>query len=474
MTWSRRAAFPFLVCVLGLTSALRADEPAEPPWVKNRREMQDKAGGVPPAVLARQSLDPVRVPTREQAVGTARGAAEREARAVLKGIVHRGRRIVVPDEVRTIQAALDAAKAGDVVLVRAGTYRGLLVMKEGVKLVSDAGTDGNEPVPVKGANLKLPRRTLRTILDGTGTKPSRHGIIDFLPGTSRHTVVDGFTIQNLPKQNHHLPGHAHALNLRGASPVITNCLIQDNGSTGIGNHVVYRDQDAPMPNRDFRIANVRHEARGLIYRNLVCRNLGRGIGCNHLSAPHICGNEVFDNDDAELGEPPGPGIGMKHGAAPRVIGNVVHGNPGGGILARIGDPQGRFPIDRPPRPWIHTNLVYGNGESRPAISVAGGGSKDEPVSIGGNTVLGSGTVGLGLTEGSVGNVQGNVVSGAALQGIAIVRSTVLKLNGNRITKVGSAGIAIVGGSTVHGMSGNAADHMQGPRFVLSESRILGP
>lgn len=474
MHWIPRAAALVVAATLGLGPALRADGPEEPPWVRNRREAQDKAGGVPPAILARQSVEKVAVPTPEQAVQAALRQARVSADRALEPIRHPGRHILVPDGQPTIQAALEAAKPGDVVVVRPGTYRGLLVMKEGVKLVSDAGTDGDDLVSVKGARTKLPRRALRTILDGTGTKPSRHGIIDFLPGTTRQTVVDGFTIQNLPKQNHHLPGHAHALNLRGASPVIMNCLIQDNGSTGIGNHVVYRDQDKPIAERDFRSANVQHEARALIYRNIVCRNLGRGIGCNHLSAPAILGNEVFDNDDAELGEPPGPGIGMKHGAAPTVLGNVVHGNPGGGILARVGEPQGRFPIDLPPRPRFEWNVVFGNGDGRPALGVAGGGTRERPVYVEWNVVLGAGTVGIGLTQGSFACVNDNLVHEAGLQGVAIVGSTALRLNGNAIVKAGGAGIAIVRGSSVHQMTGNAAHDTQGPRFVLQDSEIRGP
>jgi hypothetical protein len=470
----RGVVLSIAVAVLVFASAVRAEEPDEPPWVRNRREAMDKAGGVPPAILARQSLEKVKVPTLDEAIGTAGDVARRQAHEILKNIGHPGRRIVVPDQIRSIQAAIDAAKAGDVVIVRAGTYRGLLVMKEGVRLVSDASSDGNERVAVKGARLKLPRRTLRTILDGTGAEPSRHGIIDFPPGTSRHTVVDGFTIQNLPKQNHHLPGHAHALNLRGASPVVMNCLIQDNGSTGIGNHVVYRDQDQPMPQRDFRLANVKHEARGLIFQNVVRRNLGRGIGCNHFSAPRICGNEVSDNDDAELGEPPGPGIGLKHGASPRIIGNLVHGNPGGGIMGRVGAPQGRHPIDRPPRPWIHDNVVEGNGESRPGIGLAGCGTKKEPAYVVRNVVIRPGAVGIGLTKGSVGVVVGNVVVTSPLQGIAIQGSTALELSGNGVVGAGLAGIAIVRHSRVRKMLGNAAHETQGPRFVLQDSAVEGP
>jgi len=114
--------------------------------------------------------------------------------------------------------------------------------------MSDSSNNGDELVSVKDVRIKLPRRTLRTIIDGAKTTPSKHGMVDFNAGVTDKTIVDGFTIRNLPPQNHHIPGHAHGLNIRGASPVIMNCYIKDMGSTGIGSHVVYNDQESPRDN----------------------------------------------------------------------------------------------------------------------------------------------------------------------------------------------------------------------------------
>ena len=317
-------------------------------------------GGLPGPIRRLQNDEPVIPPTLEQAITAAGKAAREAALPLIDTKFHKGRRITVPDDHRTVQGAIDAAKSGDVVFVKAGTYFEQLVMKDGVKLVSDDSDDGNALVAVEGARLKLPRRTLRTILDGSKAKPSRHGMIDFNPGVGRKTIVDGFTIRNLPRQDHHIPGHAHGLNVRGASPVITNCYLHGNGSTGIGNHVVYRDQAEPMAERDFRHANIQHRAEAVIYHNVIRDSFGLGIGSNHFSAPYILGNEVFANSDAELGAEPTPGIGAKHGARPTTIGNLVHDNPGGGILCRVGVAQGAHPIDRRARPVGERNVVFRN------------------------------------------------------------------------------------------------------------------
>lgn len=445
----------------------------EPPWVRIRRETQDKAGGLPKGILDQQRLGKVQVPSIAAVVPLAQAAARKRAEQVIDATWHTGRTLRVPKEHATIQAAIDAAQSRDVVMVSAGTYYELLVMKDGVKLISDAANDGDERVALEGATLKLPRRTLRTIIDGSKSKPSSHGLIDFQPGTTRNTIVDGFTLQNLPHQNHHRPGHAHGVNVRGASPVIQHCLLQDNGSTGIGNHVVYRDQGKPIAGRDFRHGNIRYHAEAVIYGNIVRRNLGRGIGCNHFSAPLILGNEVYANDDAMLGEGTGPGIGMKHGAAPHVLGNVVHDNPGGGIVCKKGAPQGAHAIDRPTQPSFERNVAWKNGKQRPCIGAAASGSRKAPVRIVGNWVFDSGAIGIGVRQGGWYLIEGNLVARSSRPAIAVVGSTVLRLDANRVAHVKDAGFAIIESARVGQMKGNVADEVEGPRFLLRDSQV-GP
>ncbi|MFC1843331.1 right-handed parallel beta-helix repeat-containing protein [Thermodesulfobacteriota bacterium] len=440
-----------------------------------RREMQDRAGGLPPEILAQQSNEKVEVPTIDEAVKIALAAAEEAALPLIDTKFHNnGKTITVPDDYKSIQAAINAAGSGDVVLVKPGTYYELLVMKDGVKVVSDSADGGDELVPVEGAMLKLPRRALRTIIDGSKSKTSHNGMFDFNPGVGRNSIIDGFTIENLPGQNHHIPGHAHGLNVRGASPVITNCLIRNNGSTGIGNHVVYHDQDSPMPNRDFRWANIKHRASAVIFHNIIYGNLGLGIGCNHFSDPYILGNEVFNNSDAELGDDPSPGMGNKHGSAATIIGNINHDNPGGGILCKVGAPQGKYHIDRPTHPTIMKNVIYDSGSIRPGISCDGSGSETMPVKIIGNYVYNSGLVGIGLQKGAVGIIEDNMVAGSKRPGIAVNGSTVLRLNRNKVTDTKEApGFVIVDGAKVREMIGNASDSNQGPRFVLGSGTYLG-
>ena len=475
MTWRRsRVAWLWVAAIATASFPFASADDGEAPWEKRKREMQDQAGGLPPEILAKQRVGKVEMPSVEDACRAAREAADEAAAAILRAASERkGRVLRVPGDHLTVQAAIDAAKAGDSVLVGAGTWYEQVDEKAGVRVASDPADGGDEPVAVERALNRLPRRALRTILDGTRAKASSRGMVDFEPGAGRDTVVDGFTVQNLPKQDHHKPGHAHAINVRGSSPVVANCLVRGNGSTGIGNHAVFADQDKPMPERDFRVANVRHKAGAVLYRNVACGNFGLGIGCNHLAEVLIAGNEVFGNDDSELGAGVSPGIGIKHGAAPTVVGNVVHDNPGGGILCEEGPAEGKHPIDRPTHPTIRANVVLRNATAQPCIGARDAGSVEQPVVIVGNSVYDPAAIGIGVVGRSFAVVEANRVKGGKPSGIAIHGATVLRLDRNEVTGADQAGFSIVAGAVVRQMVANAAAENGGPRFVLRDATVEG-
>ncbi len=205
---------------------------------------------------------------------------------------------IVPDQYARIQAAIDAASSGDTIMVRAGSYHEFLVLRDGVVLRAEGEDDGQW------------NRALRTIIhseglrDGTGDIPP---VVNCADGA----VLDGFMVTGMDTVNHHLPGHSHAVQNRGTSGTVMNCIVHSNGSTGIGSH----DKDG-------------REANPMIIHNKVYRNFGIGIGFNHTSKGEARDNEVYENREV--------GIGIQNGASPLIKDNLVYGNGWNGISAREG------------------------------------------------------------------------------------------------------------------------------------------
>ena len=443
-----------------------------------KRKMQDKAGGISETILKRQTVARVEPPSIEAAVSSALKAAQEAGRKLIDPLFHKGKKLRVPEDFKTIQSAIDHAKSGDVVIVREGRYFDSIVMKDGVKLVSDSSHGGDKPVSVEGAQLRLPARTIRTIIDGSKTKGSSYWIIDFEEGVGRNTIVDGFTIENLPVQDQHVFAIAQAINVRGTSPVIMNSYIRKNASIGIGNHVLFKDvkHGHSEPTGHPQWTDIEKEAEAVIYGNVICENLGQGIRCNPFSSPQILGNEIFQNVfpySTELGQTPSPGIGTEYGAAPTLIGNVVHDQPGGGILCDVGKSQYLDRSERPRLPSIVKNVVFHNGEHGPSI-LCGGGTTETPVQCLGNLIYDTGWVGIDLSKDGVCIVEDNVVSGAAGPGIRVNGATVVKLNRNKVTGANAPGFIIKNGGNVLEMVANVSDQNKGPRFVLSDGTIAEP
>jgi hypothetical protein len=130
----------------------------------------------------------------------------------------------VPSEHLTIQAAIDDANNGDIVLVAPGTYTG----------------DGNRDIEFKGKAITVRSETgpETCIIDCQGSEVENHRGVCFRPGSHPVNICfDGFTVKNgfISKEKYpEFYPYGGGIFCLGGSPTIRNCIITNNHALGGG------------------------------------------------------------------------------------------------------------------------------------------------------------------------------------------------------------------------------------------------
>jgi len=145
--------------------------------------------------------------------------------------------IHVPREHQTIQAAIDTASSGDVVVVEPGKYLERIRLKDGVTVRSAGGNSDDE----SGM-----RRAEATMIDGGGKEGNLPGVV-----IAEGSTLDGFTVTNVGlydeatwNKHHDSQGegqpHEHigqfglpAIGIVGVNCTVTNCIVHHKGDTDI-------------------------------------------------------------------------------------------------------------------------------------------------------------------------------------------------------------------------------------------------
>ncbi len=219
----------------------------------------------------------------------------------------------VPVVYSTIQAAVDAAVAGDIVLVDDGTYDGFNFSGKAITVQSLNGSDF-------------------TTLDGSTTAGTP--VVSFVSGEGASSVLEGFSIVNGSAPS---GGGIYCV---GSSPVIRNCEIFNNqatGSAGAAGAGIYLNNSSPQILKCNIHSNDAQITDG-----------GGGIACVATSNASI-ENSVIDGNVATSGA----GIYID-GSSPSITNCTIANNDAG-----TGDGGGIFSTGGASAPTI-TNCTFSN------------------------------------------------------------------------------------------------------------------
>lgn len=315
----------------------------------------------------------------------------------------------VPQHHATIQAAIKAAHAGDMILVSPGTYSERITLKPNVTLRS-AGDDTKGSLGLKRAE--------KTIIDGGNDNRTRAGV-EMADGAT----LDGFTVRNVGlyddnewKRHHASQGedqayeHIGAPGIAGISAVGVTCSIRNN----IVHHIGYSG---------IAILGVKgRKCEPLVELNVCYRNMGSGIGSMKGSRATIRGNFCFENFYAGIGH---------DSASPRVLQNVCYGN----VRAGIGISEGSCPE-------VRGNKCYKN--RRAGIGVRAG-TITKPL-IEDNDCYDNEMAGIGAREKSAPTIRGNRCYRNKLAGIGSRTGATPTIIENECYENGQSGIGQMSGT----------------------------
>jgi hypothetical protein len=311
----------------------------------------------------------------------------------------------VPSQYKTIQAAIDAAKDTDTVLVAPGVYKENLDFKG------------------KAITVKTSAGPGVTTVDGQ----QRGSVVTFKSGEGNASVLEGFTVTNGKSDK------GGGIACIGAAPTILGNVVTKNKSPLEGGGIYGGTGAIILSNTIER--NKAHSGGGVYGGALVSRNrialnfanwLGSGGGVAHATMVEF---NTIEGNGADFGG----GVFLCDTVLSNIIRNNRYAEYGGGVSG------GRL---------VENNLIEGNG------AATWGGGVDGADVVRNNTIVGNSAQDRG--GGGVYNcdlVEGNVFSGNhadSLGGGAIMcRETSSVLTGNVIldnSSYGGGGILIEGGS----------------------------
>lgn len=259
--------------------------------------------------------------------------------------------IRVPQDRRTIQSAIDDAKAGDVVLVAPGTYCELLDFSG--KSITVTSSDGPK----------------KTIIDGGR---AYYPVVNFHSGETREAVLSGFTLQN-GNNKFAFPALGGGVRIYYASPTIRDNIVRDNSACAgngisahfssaliVGNLITHNkpgDCGSSLTGGGVEIGGdgvVEFTDNVVEYNESGTHGGGVGLWLTTNGRPLIARNIIRFN----LAEMTGGGVATSYEGDPTVVNNAIYANTayqGGGVALQV-------PADGPGGQWVNNTIADNEAE----------------------------------------------------------------------------------------------------------------
>ncbi len=182
--------------------------------------------------------------------------------------------INIPTDHPTIQAAIDAAADGDVIILAQDTYTG----------------DGNCDLIFSGKKITIrstepddPDIVAATIIDCDGNVAANHRAFIFNNSEDSEAVVDGLTIQNGYHEN------GGAVWCWNTSPSINRCVFKNNTSVGIGGAVACQNEAMVT------IAGCIFQQNQALFVQGSISGVGGAVACDSSSEVYLSNAIISDN-----------------------------------------------------------------------------------------------------------------------------------------------------------------------------------